>query len=268
MAEATKEQLKELTDQEFDPTEIETLAMESGWSPKADWRGDGGEEWIDAPEFVRQGTTRLKKTLAKQDKQLVGMKTLEDTLGEVKEHMIGVDKRAYDKAVKDLKVKQREAVEEGDTEKYDDVQSDIDDLDKEAVSSQTKANNNVPVRDPDFDAWIVDNKWYNTDVFLTSKADAEIGPTVRRMYPDLIGRPLYDMIAEQVRGAYPEKFGKSSRTRPSSVEGAGAGGAPQGSGKKSYADLPQDAKEACDRFVEVGVMTKEAYLSTYDWDTA
>jgi len=38
------------------------------------------------------------------------------------------------------------------------------------------------------------------------------------------------------------------------------------SGKKSYGNLPPEAKAACDKFVKQGLMTKEAYVAEYDWE--
>lgn len=267
MAEATEEQLKNLTEDE--PTAIEELAMETGWAPKDDWRGDE-EAWVDAPAFIRQGRENLKSSLAKQDKQLEGMESLKGTVAEFKEHMENTDKRAYDRAIKDLKAKQREAVEEGDTEVYDSIQEEIEDIDKEVVASQPKKTEDRPPRDPVFDAWIPDNKWYNgksnDDVFLTGRANAEVAPTIATTFPEIVGtREYYDKISEQLRKDYPDRFGKSSRTRPAAVEGAGTGGGEKPSeGKKSYADLPQDAKEICDRFIGEGlVKDKDAYVSQY-----
>ena len=70
-------------------------------------------------------------------------------------------------------------------------------------------------------------------------------------------------VTEEVRRRFPEKFGNPRREKPNRVEG---GGTPSGrSGKKGYADLPPEAKAACDRFVKQGLMTKEEYVKDFDW---
>lgn len=59
---------------------------------------------------------------------------------------------------------------------------------------------------------------------------------------------------------------QSTQRRASPVEsdttrsGGGAGG---GAGKPTYDDLPAEAKQACDRFVEQGDTTRDAYVAEY-----
>ena len=36
--------------------------------------------------------------------------------------------------------------------------------------------------------------------------------------------------------------------------------------KRTYADLPADAKKACDQFVKDKIMTREQYLEIYEWE--
>lgn len=245
-------------------TDLEKLAGETGWAPKEEWRGDEAS-WVDAATFIRQGQLNLKSTLRSQDNKLSTMQT---TLEEFKTHYTNVEKKAYDRAIASLRTRQREAVEEGDTDAFDAVTSEIDALGSEIAdtSQSTKADPNKA--DPNFDSWHPNNKWYNTDVFLTAKADSEIAPAVAKMFPSLVGsREFYDKITDEIKKAYPERFTNPDRARAAVAEDGGGGVTQAGrSAKKDYAALPAEAKDACDRFVKQGLMTREDYVKDYEWD--
>ena len=242
-----------------EPTEIEALASETGWSPEDKWRGDP-DAWVTAAEFIRKGQGMLKTTLRKQDERLEELQT---TMTQFKDHYSNVETKAYERAITDLKAEQRTAVEEGDTEAFDAVQGKIDDLSEDIAKPE--APKKQPAEDPNFTAWASSNAWYNSDVRLTAMAD-EIAPTVAKMFPELLNTPgFYERITEEVKAAHPDKFSNTRRKRPASVEGGG-GGQQRKTGGNKYADLPADAKAACESFVKEGLMTADEYVATYDWD--
>ncbi len=252
------------TDTEFNPTDIEALAMETGWAPKEEWRGED-DAWVDARSFIRQGRENLKSSLAKQDKRIASFGS---TMDEVKTHMASVDKRAYDRAMSDLKARQREAVEDGEVEVYDALEGEIAAIEETAPAAGPKKPAQ-PQPNPHFDKWLEGNPWYKTDVYLTSQAN-EIGSALEQMHPELIGEPFFDRLSLEIRKAHPDRFKNPNRDRPGGVEDGGGGtGDGDGGGKptgRTFADLPPEAKQACDRFVAEGIMDRKAYLETYDWD--
>lgn len=257
--EGTKDAAGEDVKGDDEPTEIEELAGETGWSPKDKWRGNA-DDWVDARTFIRQGTTILRSTLKRQDGELTEIR---GTLGEFRDHYRNVEQRAHDRAVTELKSEQRAAVEDGDTAAYDAAGKKIDDLDKDAPVKATKPAERTQDEDPNFKAFSADNPWYGDDIRLTAYAES-ISAVVGRKHE---GRTFYDKIAEEVRAEFPEKFGNAARKKPSRVEGSGAGTMRRGSGNgKTYADLPPEAKAACDRFVKQNLMKRDQYVSDYEWE--
>ncbi|MGB1214603.1 MAG: hypothetical protein ACPG4X_14660 [Pikeienuella sp.] len=252
---------------------IEAFAAEYGWAPEEEWRGNP-DDWVDAETFLRRGPdaqAAMKKTLEKQDRELSDMRKTLDRMARVQQR---AEERTHTEARSDLEARRREAAAEGDLDTYDEISRQINELGESApaadntTSTETKAN---PDTDPNFQAWHRENDWYNSDVFLTSKADTEIAPTVAKMYPELIGtREFYDKVAEETKNAYPDKFGlKPQRRRSTRVEsGANGGGRNRRGNGKSYQDLPADAKAACDRYVNDEVMTQDRYLEIYFEDEA
>jgi hypothetical protein len=67
---------------------------------------------------------------------------------------------------------------------------------------------------------------------------------------------------------FPSKFGtkKKVTSNGSPVESGSGRQSRQSPSSKSYENLPPEAKAACDRFVKQKLMTKEQYVSEYDWN--
>ncbi len=265
----------------------EDQARGMGWVPESEWEGEppkGG--FRSAEEFVERGETdpsiaRESKRNQELDRRLKdsdaraqardkahdeALTEVRKTLADFRDHHEKVDKRAYDRAMKDIRATQRKAVEDGDVEAFDKAEEEVKDLVKEATP-KTNGKDATVTTDAagkaDFDAWHKDNDWYDDDVEATQYAES-ILPIMGRKYPTSRGREFYDKVGEEVRKQFPEKFGNPRRKQPSTVAGAGDG--PSGSrGGKTYADLPPEAKAACDGFVKEKLLTKEQYVKEYDW---
>lgn len=244
-------------------SDIERLATDMGWSPEDRWRGDP-DKWVDAETFIRQGPEILKTTLRTQDEKL---SKLGDQIGRMSRAAENADKRAYDKAMADLKAEQREAVEEGDVEKFEAAQGKVDALAKDKPADEAKADDKkadgqpAPMDDPNYRAFAEANPWYEGDIEMGAYADQIASRVGRRAQ----GAEFYKVIAEEVRKKFPEHFTNTARRTKARVEGAGSGTAKRTGGAKKYADLPDDAtKQACDRYVEQGLYKdKQAYVDFY-----
>lgn len=108
------------------------------------------------------------------------------------------------------------------------------------------------------------NSWYGKNDEATEIVNA-LGVTVKRQFPHLTGQAFLDKLDEKIEERIPEVKGKK---RVSQVEGAANTGGSSGTrntSKKTYDNLPADAKAACDKFVKQKLMTKEDYVSSYDW---
>ncbi len=262
---------EEQDNEAHEPTEVEKLAAGMGWAPEDDWRGDP-EKWVDAPTFIRTGPEILKKTLERQDGQLAETRKL---LDDFKGFHNKVEERAYNRAMTDLKAEQRQAVEDGDTAAFDGAQAKIDELGEEAkpADTETRTDQQTADNDPAFIAFKAANPWYGTDVEMTLYAEKDAAPIIGRTHQ---GQQLYDAIGVEIRRKFPDKFTNTRRRRPASVEAAGSGGERRGNGQ-GYADLPADAKTACDRYIKEGMFAgpdkkplpvdqaRAKYVEQYDW---
>lgn len=267
---ALKEAEAEVTGEvveEVDPKVLEK-AREMGWKPVEEWVGDTSRH-LDAEKFIERNE-RLKERAdgiakAENDRLTAELASLTTTLKEFKDHYTKTEETAYRRAVKDLKAQQRKAVEEGDTEAFDRVEQEIGDLTKEATPKVEKEKPK-PEDDPVFQAWKADNSWYGNDIGLTVFANQSAEIIGSRANAPAPGKPFFDAVTEAVKKEYPEKFENPNRRKAPAVEGAGEGKSKKAG--KTYADLPPEAKRACDDFVSQQVdgkplLTKEEYVKDY-----
>ena len=237
----------------------ETLkeAKRQGWVPQEEYNGPE-DKWVDADTFVKKGkeiNALLRKDNDFLKREVAEMKT---TMMEFKKFHADTEKRAYERAMTDLREQKKEAISTGDGDKVLQIDDAIDEL---------KANKPEPVArptnqpDPVFVQWNEDNKWFGTDTELTEEANL-IGEVIKRKQPTLIGEAFLDEVTKRVKKAYPEKFTNSNRGRPSPVEGTTA---PKASAKggKGYNDLPPEAKAACQKFEKSGLLSRDQYLKEY-----
>jgi len=231
---------------------IEDLAREMGWAPEDEWRGDP-DKHVDARTFIKTGPEILKSTLRRQDEKL---DEVAETMKGMARAAKGAETRAYDKAVADLKARQEEAVVDGDIDEFRRIDTEIGELDKPAAEDEKPASD--AAADPHFEAFQKANPWYGEDYEMSEFAD-RIASHVGQKFQ---GAAFYEELTSAVQKKFPSAGSNKKRDRPPAVEG----GAETNVGKKikkSYNDLPAEAREACNEFVEEGVMTKEQYVEDY-----
>jgi hypothetical protein len=233
--------------------EIEKKARRLGWVPKDEFRGDE-TRWIDADKFVERGETEIplmRNDISRLHKQIDEM---QGTFKEFSEYHRQTEKRAYDRARADIEAEMKAAVSEGDLEKYDKANKELNDL-----KPPPEQTNTQPV-DPLFTQWHATNQWYNKDVWMTADAD-KVSNVLANSRSDLQGIDLYNEVTKEIVKKYPESFSNPRRNEPDEL-----GNPPSGpSGKKNYANMDKEARDTCDRFVKEGLMKQEEYVKTY-WE--
>ena len=234
-------------------------AKRQGWVPQEEYSGPE-DRWVDAETFVKKG--KEINALLRKDNEFLKREVSEmkSTMMEFKKFHADTEKRAYDRAMLDLRDQKKEAINTGDGDKVLQIDDAIDEL------KQARAIEKVEVRpsnqpDPTFVQWNEDNPWFGKDTELTEEANL-IGEVIKRKQPTLIGEAFLDEVTKRVKKAYPEKFTNTNRARPSPVEGTTAPKSNQ-KGGKGYNDLPPEAKQACQKFEKQGLITREAYLKEY-----
>ena len=116
---------------------------------------------------------------------------------------------------------------------------------------------------PLFDAWLINNDWYNDDPMLKAIADGVEGQIASDGYS---GPAYYSEVTRRVKEMSPDSFGNKRQSGSTSVEAGGELEVKPDSSARIYDNLPPEAKAMCDKFVAGGVSTKESYCKSYDWD--
>lgn len=228
--------------------DYEKEALEMGWTPEEEWKGDP-DKWRPAQEFVERGETIIpilrnenKKLRADMAAMEMGLKA---QIERIRQEAQDGAKRDYEQKVAALKQQQRQAVEEGDIEKFDQVDKQIGNLKEPQQTAQPQSN-------PVFEEWNKKNPWYAPDMNNIGDADRDmtiyamgVAGDILKNEPNLEPNKLFERVEGQVKKTFAHKFENPNREK---ADVAGSGGpAPKSSGKKTWADLPQEAKAAYER---------------------
>lgn len=278
MSEAQVEQQQE-PQAPVDVSPFEDEARAQGWVSKDEFRGDDSD-WVDAETFVKRGKEImpiLRKNNEKLLKELADAKKAAEEAREAAREFKQYQKELTERKVSELKLQieqlkqaKKDAISSGDGDRVIAIDDAIDDLKEQQqsvkIEADKKAKEAAVPAEPEFDdnlkGWLAKNDWFGRDTRMTSIANG-LGEDIRREKPHLVGVEFLEQLDKELAEYFPEKFGKAKRQNP--IEGGGSGGRPTG-GRKSYDNLPADAKAACDKFVKQGLMTREEYLSSYDWE--
>lgn len=277
---------------QVDPA-VEREAASMGWIPKDKFRGDPAK-WTSAEEFVRKGKEFLPILRANNAKQAAELQRVTQELTGVKTALSEASaametfrlyheetaKREYERARKELVDRKKQALTdlkegEGDPSVVVEIDEALATLDaaKPKPAEPKKKEEPKPADGgvhPDYAPWAKENESWLVDEQKAAYASA-MASFIRTQNPTLVGRPFLDKVTEAVE----EKFGGGSAHGKSLEGGSRNPGGRASDGGKSYADLPADAKAACDkmaqRLVGPNKMYKDekawraAYCKDYDW---
>jgi ribosomal protein L29 len=253
---------------------VEQEARTQGWVPLDEFRGPE-EHWTDAETFVKRGY-EINPILRKHNKELKA--ELEKVRLDAKEAIEAAKEfREYQKTefekkrktletdLADLRSQRKDAISSGDGDTVDAIEQKIESVKQEVASIKTPTEPEVNTPPPPVDAtlqgWLDKNDWYGVDEEVTELTNT-LAASIRRKNPQLVGQEFLTALDARLveRGIKEEK----KATAPT-VEG-GSGRGPTTTSKKSYANLPADAKAACDKFVKQKLMTQEEYVQAYDFE--
>ena len=271
--------------QEQEQHQVEKEARIFGWVPKEEFRGSDSD-WVDAEVFVKRGkeinpilrknNELLMKKLDEKAKEIDSIKASVEEFKAFQQESFERKAAEYEVQIAQLKSQKREAIAAGDGDLVVDIDDQIDslkDAQKEAKAeakkkaeepTKTEAQVGIP-NDPDLQSWLGRNQWFGDDVEMTDVANG-LGASVRRQFPHLSGRAFLDKLDEKIVEYFPHKtLGK--KAKGSAVDSTGNVRGGTTSGKKSYDNLPDDARQACDRFIKQGwIKSKQEYVDSYDWN--
>lgn len=255
-------------EQNSQPTASEVEARKFGWVSKDEFKGDESQ-WRDADAFLQRGKEIngfLRNDLAKLE--TAHRKEIEDIQKSVKqltEFYQESNKKAYQRAVDDLKKAKAVAITEGDGERVTEIEEQIEKVKEASQTAEKPQENQSPQQnDREYYDWLKENPWYITNKDMIS-AGEKFGELIHADEPNLKGRAFLDKITARVKEAFPDEFENPNR-QTSSVSSSSDGRNPNPKAKKrSYEALPPEAKKHCDDFVKRGWVTKEEYVRDYDW---
>lgn len=274
-----------------DSRTIEDRALEMGWVPEDQFKGDKSR-FIPAKEYVERGESfipflqannrRLEERfgdLSRQNSVLAGQinelaaENEELKKGQTKTNVEGL-KAKRDELADELKI----AREAGNTRREAELQGEIAEVNDQIREGEKSATQSTRRRAagpsvealnaPDYKAFAQQHPWYGVDRRKTALANA-IGDEVRQANPHLTGKAFFDKVTEEIEKD-PLLTTNERRNGTSRVEG-GVRGTSQGggsSGGKTFSDLPADARAACQTLSARLVGPNKKYKDMASWQAA
>jgi hypothetical protein len=254
-----------------------------GWVPKEEFRGSE-DDWVDAEVFVKRGkeinpilrknNELLMKKLDEKAKEIDSIKASVEEFKKFQKESFERKTAEYEVQIAQLKSQKREAIAEGNGDLVVDIDDQIDSLKeaqreaKEAAKAKPEPEQPAQVSipdDPELQGWLNKNTWFGNDIEMTELANT-LGSSVRKQFPHLTSRAFLEKLDDKIREYMPNKF-LGNKAKGSAVDSSGSVRGSGSSGKKSYDNLPDDAKQACDRFIKNGwIKSKQEYVDSYDWN--
>lgn len=253
--------------------EVIEQAKALGWVPKEEFKGRESE-WIPADKFVERGEQILpivKENLRRVQADLKAAKTQIAQFGQTAEEFRKFTEEAQARKEADwaremdaLKAQLAQAVEDGDgkatTRLMDEIEEHKGDKPKARPPQDDK-----PTVDPAFTAWREKNPWYEQEELQEAAIAKGIYLNKKHGY---VGQKLYDAVREEMAKLFPDEVPPVG-DNGGMFDGSGPSGrrtSSQKSKAKTYENLPDDAKQACDRFLAKGfIKTREQYVANFDW---
>jgi hypothetical protein len=254
-----------------------------GWVPKEEFRGSE-DDWVDAEVFVKRGkeinpilrknNELLMKKLDEKAKEIDSIKASVEEFKKFQKESFERKTAEYEVQIAQLKSQKREAIAEGNGDLVVDIDDQIDSLKeaqreaKEAAKAKPEPEQPAQVSipdDPELQGWLNKNTWFGNDIEMTELANT-LGSSVRKQFPHLTSRAFLEKLDDKIREYMPNKF-LGNKAKGSAVDSSGSVRGSGSSSKKSYDNLPDDAKQACDRFIKNGwIKSKQEYVDSYDWN--
>lgn len=267
--------------------ERQKAAEDIGWIPPERFKGDP-EKFIDAEAFIERGeqvlpilrktneglhrdNAELRTALEGIKGALVesqdSIKALQEFHNEDTKRQVATARRTL---LDQLKQAKKDENVDAEVEINDELtrltlaekRADEDAAAKKAAetaASTAAAKGPAPHEDPEFKAWLAENTWFGKDARKTGLANG-IAAELRANKTTLTRRAFLDKVVEELD----KTLDPGRRAAAARVESSG-GSAFRASTTRTYADLPADAKVACDGFASRLVGPNRAFKTLDDW---
>jgi hypothetical protein len=220
---------------EYSPLELE--AREDGHTTKDEWTeaGKDPERWKSAHEYVEYGKIKsaLDRSKADQDK-------IREDYDKRFENLNKLHKAETDSKIKALKAEQRKAVEEADTEAFDDAQGKIDDLKVEEVEETPAPKGNA--KPAEITDWEARNTWINDPKDPKTQMTQGLYNGFMQANPNSSPKEVVDYIDAQLKGMGMVEA-KTNPRRDAPSETGRSPITPKSNGKLSMSGLSNDERD-------------------------
>lgn len=259
-------------------------ATSLGWAPKEKWKG-APEKWVDADQFLSRGmgihhlrdkNTRLENQLQLTTNELDGIKTslqaANAAIEALEESRAEDVKEQVDAARTELKAQLETASRDGDHKGVADLTDKLVQLNTADAAAGDKGDKGdkgdtkqvKPVVHPEVVQWYKDNP-----DFANPRKNAlatAIGMEMRAAGDTSVGKVFLDKIAAEVDKMLGAPGGQRRDSKVEAGNGGGGRGGDNGGGAtKTYADLPAEAKAACDKMAGRLVGANRAHKDVASW---
>jgi len=243
--------------------DYEKEARKIGWKSAEEFGGDPTKH-VDAKTYYDRGQELMPVLRAQNQTLLKRLEKMEKEMAKSAEFFSQGEQRAYERALAEIRAEQRAAVETGDVEAHDRASEKLDKLEK--PSKPQVANDDMALaeqRAEEFADWRRENKWFDDNRAMQDYATAQADILFKRK-GGFIDRSDLDAITDKVKAKFAEEFEAEKPKPRNPVDGGGIARAPRGG--KTYADLPHEAKQMCDKWLKNGVIkSREDYVKSYQF---
>lgn len=208
---------------------IEAEARANGWRPLAEYRGEPGR-WVDAATFLERGNTFLPIVRKQRDQAVAENAALRSEMTALRDEVTATradmqklldfsrrsDQAGYDRAVRDLKAQQREAVAAGDTTRFDEIEEQIDTMTEArreasaplapAAAPPAPTPRPAVAPNPAVEAFVAENPWFTSDRVLNQAMIAEHTAAMDE-FPGVSPSEQLQIAKDAVMRRFPKKFG-------------------------------------------------------------
>jgi hypothetical protein len=235
-----------------------------GWKSPDEWKGEKPAGYIDDPkEFLgRVERSRIFQTMQQK------MSEQERKLAAMNDKALERQKADYEAQMRQISARQRQAVEEADTETWDRLERQKADLARQAPQ-EGPANSQAEGPAPEVAQYREQNDWAK-DPVLWAEAVQAVNVGLQTGVVTANDAESQIRYAERVvKTKYPHLFSTPKpKPQPQKVDAGGLAGGPK-SGRNQFDKLPSEARDAFSRFVKRGVYadtkeSREKYAREYN----
>ena len=263
--EVTEAQVEEV---KTELSEAEALAKEQGWKSPDEFEG-GDKEPVSAEEFLRRGELFDKiKDLKQQYRR--DTHRLEDQVRELTDMVHGERTRGYEQALKDIEYKRQEAVEIGDVDAFNSLDTEYQRIAREKHKLEQMPKQEAYVVNEAAEHFQTKHKdWFNSNTpennSMVNQA-VQIEQHLLKEKPYMTDEQRLLLVEKEMKDLYPHRFKNPKRTAPAKVEApvaTPAASVAQSTGgiKIKFSDLDERQQAAAERFMALdSSLTMEDYL--------